>query len=504
MAQRPKDLNPFASARAFLGAELRHWRTQRGLSQAGLGRLTHDSAALIGRFEKAERWPSRDAALRLDEALETSGALTRIWDRTSQEKTQRPAPTGPSDSSSAGGVAAGVVDSGIGLDWDEDISATARTVAALWAADADLEPLPLPWIASVGDGALLRWLLTRDPPVIAEPATSIDSASGAVVAGGVEVGVGARRRVGMADVGAIVTMGDAFATADHQLGGGYARSTLSHFLRTTVRPLLSAPADATVRRQMLTAAARLCDLAGFMSFDSGHHGLAQRYFIQALRLAREVGDEALGAHVLGDMTMQALHLDARVQAIALAEASVDASTRSRSPAVASRANAVASRAYARAADPVAADRAMSAAERLLDAGHSDGDPSWIQFFTTNQLSTEFLYACADLARTSKVEQIAATVLTTPSSTMQRRHVLATAATAAAFLPPPEDGSSLGRGTGADPLRSLDMLRGVLPALAGVSSARGLAAVNEVRGRLLRCVDPEIMRAFEADLHDAML
>lgn len=500
MAQRPKDLNPFESARAFFGAELRHWRTQRGLSQAGLGRLTHDSSALIGRFEKAERWPSRSAALRLDEALQTSGALTRIWDRASQEHPQRRHPRRPDDSANTPGRR----DLGTGLDWDEEVSVTARTLVALWAADTDSESLALPWIASAGDGALLRWLLTRDAPGIAGQTTTISDLSAVNKSGGV---ARARRRIGVADVEAITTMGDAFATADHQLGGGYARSTLSHFLRTTVGPLLSAQADAAVRRSMLTAVARLGDLAGFMSFDSGHQGLAQRYFVQALRLAREVDDEALGAHILGDMTMQALQLDARTQAIALAEASVEASARSGSHLVASRANAVASRAYARAADPVGADRAMSAAERLLEAGRRDHDPSWIRFFNADQLSTEFLYTSADLGRTTRVEEIAATVLASPSSTMQRRHVLATAATAAALLPPPGELPPSGRArcaASADPLRVLELLRDLLPALAGVSSARGLAAVNDVRGRVAGCVDPEIMRAFEADLHDAIL
>lgn len=476
MAQRPKELNPFESTRAYFGAELRHWRTQRGLSQAALGRATHDSGALIGRFEKAERWPNREAALRLDQALDTAGALVRIWDRAAQAVERAPV------------TASSVVDNGLGLTWHADVSVAANTVATLWDEDDVLASAPLRWVPSADDGALLQWHLEQSAPT---PSPEADNNLG---------GGRGRRRVGLLDVEAVASMGEAFAKTDHQLGGGYARSTLAHYLRTSVRPLLSSDCDSDVRRLLLTTTARLCDLAGFMSFDSGHQGLAQRYFVQALRLARAVDDEALGAHILGDMTMQALHVDARSQALALSEAAVEASRRSGSHIVAARASAVAARALARGSDSIAADRAMSAAERSLEVGVSDLDPVWTQFFNADQLATEFLYASSDLGRTDTVEQIAATLLASPSSSaMQRRQVLATATVAAAFIPSPTGGDGA-----ADPVRALEVLRHVLPILPGVSSARGLAAVNDVRGLLATHLTSDVLREFEEDLHDAML
>lgn len=479
MAQTPKELNPFESAHAFFGAELRHWRTLRGLSQAALGRITHDSAALIGRFEKAERWPNRAAVVRLDAALDTGEALVRIWDRASREGEVRRQAT-PANSE---------VDTELGLEWHPDLSATTSTIASLWNLEGDLEPVPLRWLATVADGTLLRWHLPEPARPVTSAAIQSDSA---------------RRRITMLDVDAVMAMGDAFANADHQLGGGYARSTLGHYLRTVVRPLLSAVCEDDVHRRMLITTARLCDLAGFMSFDSGHQGLAQRYFVQALRLARAIGDDALGAHILGDMTMQALHMDARAQATALGEAAIDAAKRSGSHAVAARATAVASRAFARAGDAMAADQAMTSAERLLEAGASDRDPSWIRFFNAEQLATEFLYACRDLGRTSCVEQIATPLLTASATTMQRRQVLVTASVAAAFLPVDGGGHAAANRQTADPMHALETLRSVLPVLAGVSSARGLAAINDVRARLAGLLQAEMMQQFEADLHDTML
>ncbi len=41
--------------------------------------------------------------------------------------------------------------------------------------------------------------------------------------------------------------------------------------------------------------AELTKLAGWAAYDLEKHGLAQRYLIQALRMARAAGDAALGA-----------------------------------------------------------------------------------------------------------------------------------------------------------------------------------------------------------------
>ncbi|MGC5022192.1 hypothetical protein [Micromonospora sp. DT47] len=42
-----------------------------------------------------------------------------------------------------------------------------------------------------------------------------------------------------------------------------------------------------------------------MAYDDGEHGLAQRYLIQALRLAQASNSTALGAYVLAGMSDQA-------------------------------------------------------------------------------------------------------------------------------------------------------------------------------------------------------
>ncbi|MFI9530499.1 helix-turn-helix domain-containing protein [Micromonospora rosaria] len=78
MGQRPAELRPHASARHFLGAELRCWRQQRGLSLARLAALVYVSPDLLGKIEKAERKASLDLMNRCDEVLGTGGALARL------------------------------------------------------------------------------------------------------------------------------------------------------------------------------------------------------------------------------------------------------------------------------------------------------------------------------------------------------------------------------------------------------------------------------------------
>ncbi|MDR7381172.1 hypothetical protein [Promicromonospora iranensis] len=343
-----------------------------------------------------------------------------------------------------------------GSDWKRDLPATMTTVTAMWAADTSPSAAQAPWLAATGDAAMLHW--RYDPSD--EPAPG-----------------GGSRSVRPSDISGIHVMADAFAQTDHRLGGGYARSTLRHYLQESVSPLLRARRDEAGRDDLLAAVARLCDIAGFMAFDSGQQGAGQRYFVQALRLAKAAGNQALGAHILGDMTIQAVHLGEVGHATALADAAVEAAQDLGSPRVLARSLALSARASAKAGDAAGADSAMFAAEVALDGESSRDDPPWIAFFTETQLQTEALYAAVDLGRLDRVEELAATVLVDDVA-MQRRHVLAAAAIAGAYVAGAGD---VARGRDLD--RALALLHAVLPTAAALSSARGVAAVEGVRRRV---------------------
>ena len=454
MGQAPRELVPSRSAIHFFGAELRHWRTLRGVSQNDLGRRTLDSGSTIGKVEKAVRLPTQRLARECDEALDTGGALQRLWPLVQQQLLNLPDSSWTAVNEEAGHESAW---DEIGLHWSTDLPATVETVGNLWRADVQRRAVVVnaAWAAVAFAAPTRDWLLDRFAP----------EASRAI-----------GRRVGAAEVEVLWSMCHTFTDLDHRLGGGHARSTLAHYLSNAVRPMLEGSYTDTTGRELLTAVARLCNLGGFMAFDCGLQGLAQRYYIQALRLAQVGGDRRLGAHILGDMSMQAHHLRDAKEALALAVAGQRTSQDCGSSATLARCCALEARAHALLGDPAACGQAMNRAERALEAA-GGGEPAWISFFTPQQLAAEFMYAANDLGRRGDVQRFAPAVLASASG-MQRRAALATVTLAASHLA--ADGDT-------DPCADIDqacgILRQALPVAATLSSPRTSQLLNSVRGRL---------------------
>ncbi|HET8684795.1 MAG TPA: hypothetical protein VFM54_23425 [Micromonosporaceae bacterium] len=177
----------------------------------------------------------------------------------------------------------------LGLTWEPDTRATVGTVAKLWRVDMERRAVLLgaAWTATAFAVPTREWLLDW-----------VEEDTGHT--GG--------RRVGVAEVDIVWSMCHTFADVDHRRGGGYARTTLVHYVNQVVLPLLDGTYSDQTGRLLMAATARPCNLAGFMAFDCDNQGLGQRYLIQSLRLAQASRDRALGAHILADMAMQAHYL----------------------------------------------------------------------------------------------------------------------------------------------------------------------------------------------------
>ena len=299
------------------------------------------------------------------------------------------------------------------------------------------------------------------------------------------------RRVGAAEIDVVWSMCRTFADADHRLGGGYARTTLIQYVNAIVLPMLDGTYTEAVGRLLLAATARLCDLAGFMAFDSGAQGMAQRYYIQALRLAQASRDRALGAHVLADMAMQAHYVGHGAEAVSLARAGQRAALESGSHSSVARCAAMEARAHALSGDGSSCAQAMARAEHALDRVQPDEEPFWIRFFTAEQLQAEFTYAAADLGRPSQVQVFARPVLESAGE-MERRRVLVTATLAGSLVPQPHARSG-------DIAEACTTLAGPLPLLQTLTTKRGVEAVNTVRRKLEPFRDQTPVRELDASL-----
>jgi hypothetical protein len=138
-----------------------------------------------------------------------------------------------------------------------------------------------------------------------------------------------------------------------------------------------------VGKELYAGTAELARVAGWSALDMGHHALAQRHFIQALRMARAGASLAVGCHVLTNMALQATLRGYPDEAVDMAQGAYDRARHQAAPRVLAFAKLVEARAHARLGDAPSAAAALVSSERLLEqAGTEPGDePAWIRYYT---------------------------------------------------------------------------------------------------------------------------
>ncbi|MEU9508571.1 hypothetical protein AB0D32_20115 [Micromonospora sp. NPDC048170] len=276
-----------------------------------------------------------------------------------------------------GGVGIGA---DLGVTYGESSQGAADVLGRLWQADLDEARVLLdaPADQSAGMSAALTWLVRDDP----EPSSH---RTGTV-------------RVGMGDIAAAKTTMKAFASLDNQYGGGQARRALVQYLQSDLLALLHGRYDESTGRALYSTAAEGTLLAAWMSYDSGRHGFAQRYFIQALRLAQAANDVLLAGSVLDAMSHQATFLRRPQEAVNLARAS-RTGTRGRATAtLTAHFFAMEARALASCGDSVGAQRALADSVKEFERRQPEDDPAWISYFDEAELSAEFGHCYRDLGK----------------------------------------------------------------------------------------------------------
>ncbi|MEU6281517.1 regulator [Streptomyces sp. NPDC047028] len=243
---------------------------------------------------------------------------------------------------------------------------------------------------------------------------------------------GAGHKVSGGDIAALRSVGELFRTLDDAYGGGHARQALVRYLEHECEPMLRGAYDEPTGRRLFAAAADLTRLAGWTSYDIAAHGLAQRYFVQALRLSQAAADRAYGSYVLVTMSRQAVYLGHGREAVQLARVAQQGVGTGGPPVVQALLHAAEARAHGVLGEVRACTGALVRAERALEAARpGDEVPHWARFFDEAQLADEFGHCHRDLQQFRSAAQHAerALRLRAPAHARSRlfcRVVLATA------------------------------------------------------------------------------
>lgn len=212
---------------------------------------------------------------------------------------------------------------------------------------------------------------------------------------GTERGPG--QKVTAGDIAALRSVGDLFRTLDHAYGGGHARQALVRYLEHEAEPMLRGVYGEQTGRRLFAAAADLTRLAGWTSYDIAAHGLAQRYFVQALRLSQAADDRAYGSYVLVTMSRQAVYLGHGREAVQLARVAQQGVGTTAPPVVQALLHAAEARGHGVLGEVRACTASLVRAERALESSRpGDEIPYWARFFDEAQLADEFGHCYRDL------------------------------------------------------------------------------------------------------------
>ncbi|MDT0405878.1 MULTISPECIES: hypothetical protein [Streptomyces] len=208
---------------------------------------------------------------------------------------------------------------------------------------------------------------------------------------------GPGHRVTGGDISALRSVGELFRTLDDAYGGGHARQALVRYLEHECEPMLRGTYGEQTGRRLFAAAADLTRLAGWTSYDIAAHGLAQRYFVQALRLAQAAGDRPYGAYVLVTMSRQAVYLGHGREAVQLARVAQQGAGGSVPPVVQALLQAAEARGHGVLGEVRSCTAALVRAERALEGARAGDDvPYWARCFDEAQLADEFSHCHRDL------------------------------------------------------------------------------------------------------------
>jgi hypothetical protein len=357
--------------------------------------------------------------------------------------------------------------SGVGLQFSPTVPGAIEQVCELWRSDVGRREFLAG--STVASSALVEpsrdWLISGADPQVAR------------AAGG---------RVGKSDVEAVRAVTAALVELDHRFGSGHVRPVLVHYLNSVVSGLLAGSYRDAVGRELFSVVARLTELAGYMAVDTGQPGLAQRYYIQALRLAQAAGDRGYGGYVLAaSMSHLAAQLGNPREITQLARAAQEGTRGHLTPRAEAMFLAAEARGHALMGDARTCQAVTGRALAALDRADSVDDPVWIRHFDEAYLADELAHCHRDLGQAEQAGRCAQEALDGLPEGKARRRAIGLVLLATAQLEQREVEQACRTGTKAVEL------------LGSLRSNRGAEYLEDFQQRLEPFRDEPVVREFGA-------
>ncbi|MDQ1009851.1 tetratricopeptide (TPR) repeat protein [Streptomyces sp. V4I23] len=413
-----------------------------GISNAGLARRVNDLGAQRGltlRYDKTSvaRWVSK--------GMVPQGSAPHLIAAAIGAKLGRPVPLheiGLADADPAPEV---------GLAFPRDVGEAVKSATELYRLDLAgrraggggiWQSLAGSFAVSAYATPASRWLITPADPSVERLVGASARAGQAAPAGGsapaapeAPEGTDIPVRVGHSDVAKLREAAEDARRWDSKYGGGDWRSSMvPECLRVDAAPLLLGSYSDEVGRALFGATAELTRLAGWMAFDTGQQEAAQRYYIQALRLARAAADVPLGGYVLASMSLQATYRGFADEGVDLAQAALERNRGLATARTMSFFRLVEARAHAKANDAAAAGQSLKAAEGWLERSREgDADPSWLGFYSYDRFAADAAECYRDLKAPRQVRRFTEQALSRPTEEFVRSHGLRLVVSAVAEL-----------------------------------------------------------------------
>jgi hypothetical protein len=370
------------------------------------------------------------------------------------------------------GMTASAVAADVGLTlagtWAECVTAA----ATLWRADLERRRfLQESAVAvSASSAVALQWLVS--------PAPGFPSRAG-------------RRQVGESDIEAIQQVIRSYRELDNRLGGGRVRGTVVHYLNSEVTPLLTnGRFGAATGARLAAAGAELAQLAGWMAYDAGLHGHAQRYLTLALSFARHAGNAGLGAEVLAAKAHQSVYLACPAEAVDLARAAQATARRAGLPTLLAECSVMEAHGHAANNDARACARALSDAEAAFGRAVRANDPAWLRYFDEAYLAARMGHCFRALGEPAHAERYARRSLNMDGRFVRGKAFnLSLLATALAEQDDIEQACAVG-------LQALSVAE-------GLRSARSVRYLRDLQSALRRRADAVSVRTFNARVADRL-